>query len=74
MPTMEHSGSEDGSWEGHSTIEEIDEEVTPFPNMRKIFTRLQERRFLTPSGGASSISGPTSQSKDGKAVKKHRTT
>jgi hypothetical protein len=54
----EHSGSEDGSWEGPSTAEEMDEEVTMSPSMQKIFTRLQERRLLTPGGGASAISGP----------------
>jgi hypothetical protein len=71
---MEHSGSEDGSWEGPLAVEEMDEEVTLSPSMRKIFTQLQERRFLTPGGGASAISGPANQSKDGKATKKHRTT
>ena len=34
MPTMDHSGSEDGSWEGPSAAEK---EVTPSPNMRKFF-------------------------------------
>lgn len=55
--TPERSGSsrfesEDGSWEQTRflAVEEIDEEVTPSPSMRKIFTRLQERRFWTPGG------------------------
>lgn len=55
-------------------IEEIDEEVTRFPSMCKIFTRLQERRLLTFAGGASAINGLANQSKDGKTVKKHQTT
>ena len=76
VPTPERSGSEDGSWEqtGPSTIKEFDEEVTPSPITRKIFTRLQERRLLTPGGGASGISGLADQSKAGKATKKHQTT
>ena len=40
----------------------------------KAFTRFQKRRFFTPGGGASAISGPASQLKDGMASKKHRTT
>jgi hypothetical protein len=31
--TAEHSGSEDGSWEGPSVAKERDKEVTPSPNM-----------------------------------------
>jgi hypothetical protein len=42
--------------------------------VRRAFTWLQERRFLTPRGGASAINGPASHSKDGTASKKHRTT
>ena len=73
VPTPECSGSDDGSWEqtGHSVAVESDEEVTPSPSMRKIFTQLQERRLLTPGGGASGISGPTGQSKAGTSTKKH---
>ena len=58
VPTPERSGSEDRSWEqtGPSAVEEFDEEVTPSPSMRKIFTRLQGRRLLTLGGGASGIS------------------
>jgi hypothetical protein len=67
------SGSSDGSWECTSTAEES-EEVTPLPNMKKIFTSLQERRLLTPQGGASAINGPASQPKDGMVSKKHHTT
>jgi hypothetical protein len=67
------SGSGDGSWEGTSAVEESEEEITPSPNMRKVFIQLQERRFLTP-GGASAISGPASQPEDGTASKKHRST
>ena len=76
VPTLERSGSEDGLWEqtGPSAAKKFDEEVTPSPGMCKIFTRLQERRLLTPGGGASGISGPTDQSKAVKATKKHRTT
>ena len=76
VPTSKRSGSEDGSWEQMwpSTIEESDEEVTPSPDMCKIFTRLQERRLLSPGGGAFGISGLASQSKGGKPTKKHRTT
>jgi hypothetical protein len=37
-----HSGSGDRSWEGTLAAEDYKEEVTPSPNMRKIFTRLQE--------------------------------
>ena len=40
VPTPEHFGSEDESWEQTwpSSPEEYDEEVTPSPSMRKIFT------------------------------------
>lgn len=79
--TPEHSGligseSEDGLWEQTwpSTAKETNEEVTPSPNMCKIFTRLQERRLLTPGGGASESSKPVGKPKTGKATKKHRTT
>ena len=51
-----HSGSGDGSWEGASALKESDEEVTLSPNMKKVFTRLQERRLLTTERGASAIS------------------
>jgi len=37
------SGSGDRSWEGMSVAEESEEEITPSPNMRKVFTQLQER-------------------------------
>jgi hypothetical protein len=59
VPAVEPSGSEDGSWEGPSAAKETDEKVTPSWSMRKIFTRLQEWRFLIPGGGASAINGPT---------------
>lgn len=74
VPTSEHSGSYNGTWEGPSAAEESKEEVTPSPNMRKIFTRLHERRLLTPRGGASAINGQSNQPKEGKAAKKYRTT
>jgi hypothetical protein len=66
------SGSGDGSAEDSSV--ETDEDLAPSPNVRRAFTRLQERRFLTPGGGVSAISGPASHSKDGTASEKHRTT
>ena len=79
--TPEHSGligseSEDGLWEQTwpSTAKETNEEVTPSPNMCKIFTWLQERRLLTLGGGASESSKPVGKPKTGKATKKHRTT
>jgi hypothetical protein len=65
-------GSRDGSGEDSST--ESEEELAPSPNMRRVFTRLQEIRLLTPGGGASAISRPASQPKDGTASTKHRTT
>jgi hypothetical protein len=34
------SGSGEGSWEGTSAVEESEEEITPSPNMRKVFTQL----------------------------------
>jgi hypothetical protein len=66
------SGSGDGSGEDSSA--ETEEELAPSPNVRRAFTRLQEIRLLTPGGGASTINGPASHSKDGTASKKHRTT
>jgi hypothetical protein len=66
------SGSGDGSGEDSST--ETDEELAPSPNVRRAFTRLQEKKLLTPGGGASAISGPASHSREGTASKKHRTT
>ena len=68
------NGSGDGSWERTSDAENFDEEVTPSPNIRKIFMRLRERRLMTPEGGVSAISGPANQLKDGTASKYHRTT
>lgn len=58
------SESEDGSWEQTRPLvaEETDEEVTLSPNMHKIFTRLHDRRILTPGGGASRTSGPVGKS------------
>jgi hypothetical protein len=67
-----HSGSGHGSGEDPST--ETDEDLAPSPNVRRVFIRLQERRILTPGGGASAISGPASHSKEGTTSKKHRTT
>ena len=67
-------GSGDGSWEGPSAAEKPEEEITTSPNMRKIFTRLQECRLSTPGEGASAISKSASQSKDETALKKHPTT
>jgi hypothetical protein len=68
------SGSGDGSGEDPSYAGDSEEEIVPSPNVRRAFTRLQERRLLTPGGGSSAISGPASHSKDGTASKKHRTT
>jgi hypothetical protein len=42
--------------------------------VRRAFTRLHEKKLLTPGGGASAISGPASQPKDGTTLKKHHTT
>ena len=64
---LAHSGSGDGPWEGSAAAKESDEGITPSPNMRKIFTRLQECRLLTPGIGSSANNGPTSQAKDGTA-------
>jgi hypothetical protein len=47
------SGSGYGSGEDSSA--ETDEELAPSPNVRRVFTRLQERRLLTPGEGASAI-------------------
>ena len=69
-PTSPPSRQEAGS----AAAEASDEEITLSPNMRKIFTRLQKRRLLTPGGGSSAISGPASQSNDRTALKKHCTT
>ena len=69
-----HFGSGDGSWEGPSAAEKREEEITTLPNMRKIFTRLQERRLSTPGEGASAISKSASQTKDETVLKKHHTT
>jgi hypothetical protein len=66
------SGSGDGSGEDSSA--ETEEELTLSLNVRRAFTRLQEKRLLTPGGGASAINGPTSHFKDGTTSKKHRTT
>jgi hypothetical protein len=66
------SGSGDGLGEDSSA--ETDEELAPSPNVRRAFTRLQEKKLLTPGGGASAISGPASHSREGTASKKHRTT
>ena len=68
------SRSGDGSKENPATAGDSEEEIAPSPNMRRVFTRLQERRLLTPRGGSSAISGPASQPKDRTAPKKHRTT
>ena len=71
VPTFEHCGSDDGSWEGPSTAKELEEEVTLSPCMRKVFTRLQGRRLMTSGGGASAISKPASQSKAAKKTPNH---
>ena len=68
------SGSGDGTGEDPSAAGDSEDEIAPSPNMRRVFTRLQERHFLTPGGGSSAISGPASHPKDGTALKKHRTT
>ena len=68
------SGSGDGSGEDPDVAGDSEEEIAPSPNMKRVFTRLQERRLLTPGGGSSAISGLASESKDGTAPKKHRTT
>jgi hypothetical protein len=65
-------GLGDGS--GEDSLAETDEELAPSPNVKRAFTWLQEKRLLTPGGGASAISGPASHSKDGTTLKKHRTT
>ena len=58
---------------GRRTSAETDEELAPSPKVRRAFTRLQEKKFLTPGGGASAICGPTSHSREGTASKKHLT-
>ena len=68
------SKSGDGIREDPSAAGDSEDEIAPSPNMRRVFTRLQERHFLTPGGGSSAISGPASHPKDGTALKKHRTT
>jgi hypothetical protein len=62
------------SGSGEDSSAESEEELAPSPNVRRVFTRLQERRLLNPGGGASAINRPTSQPKDGTTSKKHRTT
>jgi len=59
---------------GEDSSAETDEELAPSPNVRRAFTRLQEKKLLTPGGGASAISGPASHSREGMSSKKHRTT
>jgi hypothetical protein len=66
--------SGDRLWAGTLGAEAFEEEVIPSSNMRKKFTQLQERQLLTLEGGASAISRPASQPKDGTASKKHHTT
>ena len=51
-----------------------EEEIAPSPNMRRVFTRLQDRKMASPRGGSSAVSGPVSHSKEGAAEKKHRCT
>ena len=68
------SRSGDGSGEDPSAAGDFEEEIAPSPNMRRVFTRLQEHRLLTPKGSSSAISGPASHPKDGTTSKKHRTT
>ena len=48
MVVVERSGSGDGSWEEESVADDSDEEATPSLNIRRAFTKLQERRLLTP--------------------------
>ena len=50
-----------------------EEEIAPSPNMRRVLTRQQEWKMASSGGGSSAISGPTSHSKEGAALKKHRT-
>ena len=50
------SGSGDGLGEDPAVVDDSEEEITPSPNMRRVFTRLQERRLLTPGGGSSAVS------------------
>jgi hypothetical protein len=66
--------SRSGDRSGEDSSVATDEEFAPSPNVRRAFTRLQERKLLTPERGVSAISGPASHSKDGTASKKHRTT
>lgn len=63
-----------GSGEGEWVAKDSDEEVSLAPNIRKVFIRLQEQRFLTPGGGASAINEPASQLKDGTTLEKNCTT
>ena len=64
---------EEKSWGDECAVENSDEEVTPSPNTRMVFTKLQEQQFLTLGGGASAISGPANQLKYRTALKKHCT-
>ena len=52
-----------------SRADDSDDETIPSSNIRKVFTRLQNRLLLTLGGGASAINGPASQLKDGAASK-----
>ena len=45
-----------------------------FPNMKRVLTRLQDRRMASSGGGSFNVSGPTSHSKERAAPKKHRAT
>ena len=74
MVVVDRSGSGDGSCEEDSAADDSNEEGVPSPNIRRAFTKLQERRLLTPGGGTSVINGPASQLKDGGTSKKHSTT
>jgi hypothetical protein len=65
-------GSEDGSGEDSSA--ELEDELAPSPNVRRVFTMLQEKKLLTPGGGVSAINEPASHSKDETASKEYRTT
>ena len=55
-------------------VNDSKEEIALASNMRRVLTRLQERKMASPGGGSSAISRVASHSKDEAASKKHCTT
>ena len=49
-----------------------EEEISPSPNMRRVFTRLQDWKNASPRGGSSAVRSLGSHLKEGAAQKKHR--